>query len=44
LPGEYQEKSMSLFDPNDARFPWLMLVAILIAWIIRIRYRGNNDR
>ena len=34
---------MSVFDPNDPRFPWLMLVAILIAWIIRIRYKGGSD-
>lgn len=34
---------MYLFDPADARFPWLMLVAILIAWIIRIRYKGDSD-
>lgn len=34
---------MYLFDPTDARFPWLMFAAILIAWIVRIRYKGDRD-
>jgi hypothetical protein len=33
---------MYMFDPSDPRFPWIMLVAILIAWIVRIRSKSDR--
>jgi len=35
--------SLCPFDPHDPRFPWVLLVAVLVAWICRIRAKDGRD-
>ncbi len=33
---------MGLFDVDDPRLPWVLLVAVLLAWICRIRVKDDR--
>ncbi len=44
LSGLTSEKaSLWLFNVHDSRFPWVLLVAVVLAWMCRIRVKDDRD-